>query len=695
MFYDHRILTQRKYGVATVWLVATIGSRSTLSKKILKKEILEVNLTKACRTIVQSENPLALRLQSSLLFGVSRDVQYEFNTGRIDLGGNRPRPESLLLQDDSGFVPDLAFILPLSHRLPDDQLHHTTQLTLEDKTILPSGQMIMQSQSHNPSFSSPKQLIVPYSSSLDGEAGFQPFLGSGYEGSVDIGDQFDDDIGFVFDENGEIRDINTCISPPQGRDADGDTQEQLLSDGGIRSIPKLNQWVSLSAGSERVQREHEEGVKNIDAERNLMSFGYFQDEFTDWGDEQDQQLFEPFPRCYKENGEDMVTHEPHKAGKRIKLTRADDNLELKTSDLSALGSKYLENMRHARQKRVRIQEISIAKKSALNFIFNWNGMLRTKNLQSTFDGNVLIQLTKPNAQETVSLSKKIATNRNGLSNDTRREESESEGSQYGRRVRGEHQAGNETVPEVEDLDMGALELDYQENEIARRGSPNISLMPWNIPQRGSRAGSVISFGGFGTSSVGGLPSSINRNFSSTGRRMVSPGVSSSRGFGKRGNRLLSSPIIRNARDIQSRPISPIIQSPRTTYFDEGHPIHLKTTSDLVGNDDQDDDLGDIDYGSSDDVHNIQIPQLVEETLEKEYRSFLNYLESQAAQKYRTEGANSGTLPFITFEELVSPSHNLSTVAAQAFHHILALATRGSIRVEQDHVSNRITIFLTT
>lgn len=47
-------------------LVATLGSRSSL-KKVGRKDILNVDVPKACKTIVSPEAPMALRLQSNLL----------------------------------------------------------------------------------------------------------------------------------------------------------------------------------------------------------------------------------------------------------------------------------------------------------------------------------------------------------------------------------------------------------------------------------------------------------------------------------------------------------------------------------------------------------------------------------------------------------------------------------------------------
>ena len=73
------------------------------------------------------------------------------------------------------------------------------------------------------------------------------------------------------------------------------------------------------------------------------------------------------------------------------------------------------------------------------------------------------------------------------------------------------------------------------------------LMPWNIPEQGSRTGSVLSFGDFRTSSIGGIPSSINKHFSSAGRRKASPTVGTSRLLGKRASRVTPSPSVRQTR----------------------------------------------------------------------------------------------------------------------------------------------------
>ncbi|KAL7621560.1 R8 protein [Parahypoxylon ruwenzoriense] len=127
MFYSHEILTSRQYGVATIWLVATIGNRSS-TKKVTRKAIQEVDVQKACGKIIEPGAPVALRLQGHLLYGVSRvynqqcaymlaDVQKiqmhmhlffkQFGTNQLDPDAGQTRPENLLIMNDPDFVPDM------------------------------------------------------------------------------------------------------------------------------------------------------------------------------------------------------------------------------------------------------------------------------------------------------------------------------------------------------------------------------------------------------------------------------------------------------------------------------------------------------------------------------------------------------------------------------------------------------------
>ncbi|KAJ5969096.1 hypothetical protein N7501_005344 [Penicillium viridicatum] len=128
MFYSHEILTSPEHGVATIWLVATLGSRS-IARRLNRKAILDVDVPNACRVIINPDAPMALRLQGSLLYGVSRvynqqcgytllDTQAMHDKmvsklkiipgSGLDPAAGQTRPSNLILPYDPSFLPETA-----------------------------------------------------------------------------------------------------------------------------------------------------------------------------------------------------------------------------------------------------------------------------------------------------------------------------------------------------------------------------------------------------------------------------------------------------------------------------------------------------------------------------------------------------------------------------------------------------------
>ncbi|KAF3902402.1 hypothetical protein ABW20_dc0108238 [Dactylellina cionopaga] len=274
------------------------------------------------------------------------------------------RPENLVLHDDPTFVPELAFILPEFFRLPEEQLHHTTQLTFEDRTLLTSELLgtALQIQGYSPP--SIGQLVVPDSSSLGGSGlGFQSSLGDGFRGGKSCQEQIDDDINFIFDANGELQDALTGLPMPLERVLEEGSQEPPLEEDGIVEIPKRNRWEVMSVGSERVRREHDEGKGGMNEAENLVDFDKFQYEPISMAG---SPKAKPFPRREKQRKEvETVVLASRKPEKKIRLARFDDTLELKTSELAAFSSNYSKNMEQIRQKRSQMQKIYMAKNCAL------------------------------------------------------------------------------------------------------------------------------------------------------------------------------------------------------------------------------------------------------------------------------------------------------------------------------------------
>ncbi|KAH6689476.1 Rec8 like protein-domain-containing protein [Plectosphaerella plurivora] len=127
MFYSHEILTSQQHGVATIWLLATIGPRGG-TRKITRKAIQEVDVQRACEKIIEPGAPLALRLQSNLLYGVSRvysqqcnyvlsDAEKVQNDMRLfyrlvaqnatDPEAGKARRDQNILPDDPNFIPEV------------------------------------------------------------------------------------------------------------------------------------------------------------------------------------------------------------------------------------------------------------------------------------------------------------------------------------------------------------------------------------------------------------------------------------------------------------------------------------------------------------------------------------------------------------------------------------------------------------
>ncbi|KAJ5973254.1 hypothetical protein N7481_010464 [Penicillium waksmanii] len=120
MFYSHEILTSPEHGVATVWLAATLGPKST-TRKINRKAIFDVNVPGACRVITNPEVPMALRLQGSMLYGVSRVFYQQCGYTLLDAQSMRDKMASMLrLLPGSDLDPNAGKAKPSSLILPYD-----------------------------------------------------------------------------------------------------------------------------------------------------------------------------------------------------------------------------------------------------------------------------------------------------------------------------------------------------------------------------------------------------------------------------------------------------------------------------------------------------------------------------------------------------------------------------------------------
>lgn len=89
-----------------------------------------------------------------------------------------------------------------------------------------------------------------------------------------------------------------------------------------------------------------------------------------------------------------------------------------------------------------------------------------------------------------------------------------------------------------------------------------------------------------------------------------------------------------------------------------------------------------DSGHSGDVNTSQ---LMRDALDREGQNFLGFLERVAGEKGQIRGGagDDDGRCWITFDDLFEREDKTRVAAAQAFHHVLSLATKGVIRIEQE------------
>ncbi|KAJ1975539.1 R8 protein [Dimargaris verticillata] len=76
MFYAPNLIATEKHGLAMIWLAATVGPKSRI-KHLSKRDVEHINLAQTCHYLQTTSQPLALRLLSNLMVGVSRIYQQQ------------------------------------------------------------------------------------------------------------------------------------------------------------------------------------------------------------------------------------------------------------------------------------------------------------------------------------------------------------------------------------------------------------------------------------------------------------------------------------------------------------------------------------------------------------------------------------------------------------------------------------------
>ncbi|KAK0655817.1 Rec8 like protein-domain-containing protein [Cercophora newfieldiana] len=651
MFYSHEILTNQKYGVATVWLVSTIGLKTT-NRKITRKAIQEVDVQGACGTILKPGAPIALRLQGNLLFGVSRvydrqctyvltdaeKVQHHLRTfhktsvfgNALDPTAGRSKRDNIVLLDDPEFNLDVQ--LPPFMQLDDD-----------GNPLLP--------QESQASRKTSSQL-----SPLMGDSTMNSL--NSLSGGGSLLDGFD------------LPGSHSSRSP----------MKNLGSSQNIRLIEsqKMGDPMSIFGNEEEDLEEIQDWGIEMDAEGNLIET-VDEPELPihpkDGGQARHSSPREDEPNPFHDNDGDIIMdfdgpplpdaeafpprQEAEEASQEIPILEVaaaparkrrqrnalapDAETTLSRKKIKAWADDYLTNIEKARNRGRRTTTATQAKNNAYNLIFG-RGLM-----------DVGVPVARPSL--TLPLADVFA------------------GDHLEEFILGipPHAAGN-GLKRSRRTALEALELEDEEDE-ERRVRPRLSADPdqagqgGNLQLPGSERGlrddeEAIEVGREGGEALPDIHSDVPWN------RPSSQIPSSSVKGIRHGSSRQVSPSPLRAHGSQLFDIERFSDQPAFGSDDFGGPMHSANNS-----------FDDVIKGDA--LAPPQEPAIshaMEQALGREGTNFLTFVQTTADKKgtLRADGKK-----WVGFDDLFEPQDQTRAVVTQAFYHTLSLATRNVIKVEQD------------
>ncbi|KAK0613075.1 Rec8 like protein-domain-containing protein [Bombardia bombarda] len=668
MFYSHESK-----------LVSTIGLKSN-NRKISRRAIQEVNVRKACEMIQQPKAPIALRLQGSLLYGVSKVYEeqcryvladaekvqalmmtfysaYRNRTNSLDPQAGKARRNQLVLEDDPEF--DVNMQLPAFDLDDDDCI-----------LGFPKG-----SQASRKTSSQLSPLI-------------RDIFSSGGGGSGSIIDAFD--LSQLLSNHGAGSQISrssyatplpaTQLQLPSTIPKDHEDEDQL---------PVNEDWgVDLYFGEHTDTRIEEPELPTLprpifgyDGADDMLS----QDEAIPVIDEQgdvvmgfsDAPLPEPRstlqqeePQLADENivvGSDRVVM-PLGSRRRRLMMAPDSNTKLNKAEMKGWEKGYLRTMaEQARHKARHGTTVADAKKNAFCLIFGCGianigfptgipGYIHP--LAEHFAGVGLeVQLLgtpideyheNPRGQRRSALE--ALELREDDERRVRRRISGEDDPQQQQQQQQQQQAGQGPSP-LQQLDDALLPFgDEQEPEIGREAGqalPDLPFdIPWNRPLSQVPSSSVKGTGLFHVGS--GQP----------GSRHVS--ASPLQG---RGSRLPEIERFSDQSAFSSDGLGPM------SHLDNSY-------SDPIA---EGGGLGPFSGAAA--TTEAYTSQPMRHALDKEGRNFLGYVDAVARDKGQARDEDGRQ--WVDFADLFEPADRKKVVVAQAFYNVLSLVTKNIVKVEQD------------
>jgi meiotic recombination protein REC8 len=479
-----------------------------------------------------------------------------------------------------------------------------------------------------------------------------------------------EDFDFEFDADGKIRDIDAA-------------ERELRCSGSV--LPRLSRLGTDSAASGRVHLDHEEGLVGV--ARGVL------DADGDFVMQMDEEFIlpdaEPFPsfagarRAQLESEASAVN--PTKSSsisaeaqlktrrrKAPKPITTDKRVAVTSAEFKSWNEDYLQNMDAAIHLKQAHRAPTLAKKNAYTWVFGNGvggigggiGSSKLSSLLEMFSGdNLMAAIT----------SAPVPKRSTRASNHPLEDDDESET----RRVRARQETEEEQVGRGGE-DDGFVPVFEESIGVEAGRDPQSALedhaasaMPWNI------SSSLHSY-----------------------RNLPGPGSSSAPGYGIIGGRQSSILSSKHGRLTSASPFIGRggIDMPDLERIDDlGFPanstenfIDALELQSIQLTDTQAEDFEIFGPTATVDTQTAQDSYWIKEALARESLNFLEYVKNTLLEKEGDEveddvlmgGAESAKLREVGFETLFPPESNSMMVAAQAFHHVLTLATKNLLNVRQ-------------
>ncbi|RHZ49529.1 uncharacterized protein CDV56_100552 [Aspergillus thermomutatus] len=698
MFYSHEILTSPEHGVATIWLVATLGSRS-ITRRLNKKAILDVDVPRACEVIMDPTAPMALRLQGNLLYGVARvynqqcrytltDVQAMHERLRSMLGAlpgtaldptaGKARPDQLILPYDPSFLPE--------NNLPGLGLDLSRlNLWMEER----ASQQFSFPLPMTPDLS---QTVVSHNSSLQLDLSSQDLVlrdihGFGSETEMTNSAQRTVQLGRI---------AATALNDEEGillqPDFDFDEDGNLIELAGVNAAGEVGKRSSGRFDAETpVTGEVKEG------DLNDISWDY-QPMLVDEGMQAITEHRQPTPVFNAdtfmpqapeaqhseeiENASDTREATMRRTRRIPKAVATDSQTALRNTELAQYNNEYVQNMAAALKQKLKNKVPTQAKKDAVFWVYGQGigsvgvglGIAHVQHPLHFFSGETLYA-----SLTSVERSKK----RKSSPSTNEDSDADSETRRVRRREESEEQLGR-GGPFHDDHNL------HDDMEIGRHASSVLrddsSQMPWNITAsvRSSRLGlsATSIFRGFGSIS----------DFSTRGIRDSAASMAPLAAPGRARSRLVSaSPLAGRGLqyDLEGLAI-PGTQEDDVDFLEDNDLAgYLQSELDIGPNAEPKDETD----RKRAAFHN----RLLKSSMDQESLNFLEFLNLQieepardSAEQDTVRETDAGFLRLdasdgkeVAFSTLLPPESTSYTVATHGLMHILTLATKGFLSVHQE------------